>query len=110
MIQPSSSRRALAALVSVVALGASGGLAACGGSSLPKPAQSALAAKLKSESDLQSFSDSQIDCVAAVVRRYGNATSLDQYVAGKITANQLTGSDESTVQSKLTSCLRSSGG
>jgi hypothetical protein len=96
------------ALGAVALAAAVGGLAGCGSSSPPKPTQAALFAKLKSESELQSFSDSQIECVAAAVRQYGDPSSLDKYVAGRITADQLTGSSESTFQARLDACLKGS--
>lgn len=104
---PSRPRRALATLAAVAALGAAGGLAGCGGPS--KPSQQALAAKLKQDTRLQSFTNSQIDCVASTLRRYGNPSSLTKYVDGKITADQLQGSDQSTVQRQLAGCLHTQG-
>lgn len=105
---PSRPRRALATLAAVAALGAAGGLAGCG-TGTPKPSQQALASKLKQDTRLQSFTDSQIACVAATLRRYGDASSLSKYVQGKITADQLQGSDESTVQKRLAGCLGNQG-
>jgi hypothetical protein len=97
--------RARGARTAVAALGALGALAGCGGPA--KPSQQALAAKLRGETELQTFNTAQIDCVAKYVRQYGDARSLEQYVQGRITADQLQGSDESTFQQHLDACLKS---
>ncbi len=103
---PSRLRRRLAGTAVVVTFGVgSAGLAGCGSTS--KPTVAALNAKLQKEQQLNSqFTAAQIHCVAGVFQRYGNAGSLDKYVAGKIKVGRLMGTTSEAAQDATHACLR----
>ncbi len=104
-MSPVRSRPRLAGLLTVAAIGAASlGLGACGSTS--KPSVSALDAKLHKEQALNQFSSSQIDCLAGVFRKYGDANSLKAYVNGKISANELKGSTSNSFKSAEKACVQ----
>lgn len=93
--------RGRVAVIAVAALAAAGSLAACGAAA---PSQSALAAKLKTDTNFQGANVAQLNCIAGILIKHGNPTSLNQYIAGKISDGQVKGSDSADVKKQAMAC------
>ncbi|MHB1535317.1 MAG: hypothetical protein ACYC1D_12070 [Acidimicrobiales bacterium] len=89
-------------------LGAVIGLGACGSST--KPPLSAVENKLMTVSQFKVLNTKQLDCVAGVLRTYGQAKSLTDWVNGKIPASQLQGSNSSAVKTDTENCVTKNAG
>lgn len=47
----------------------------------------------------------QLGCITGVLHHYGSAQTLNQFVAGKITADDLSGTDRNQVQADVDNCV-----
>ncbi len=82
-------------------------MAGCGSSGPAKPSESVLGRAIDNNAEFKALNlnAKQLGCITGVLHQYGSAQSLNQFVQGKITADDLSGTDRNQENAGVQNCV-----